>query len=564
MSDTRISRKQFLKLGAAGLGAAALGGVAPRLGRAADTGDRPNILFITVDQLRSFADVPNELPLPTFKRFVKEGRSFTNYHVHQAPCGPSRSVIYTGQYIQKTGMYTNPPGEYAELTPDSPKPLELPTDFPTIGKMLREQGYYTAYKGKWHLSLVDQPVRAKTGRGYPDASNALEEYGFSDYNLDGEHSGMTWVGFGHDGFIAADAVELLNDFANGKTGGKPWYFAINFVNPHDIMFYESPNEASGSGPGRNRVGPLKEPPLVPPYLKTWNLPLPRSLYKDDLSTKPGVQRSVAGAGPYGKVGAEDEDEWQIYQNYYFNCIRDVDKHIATVLDALERFGLADRTIVFLTSDHGEQGGAHHLKGKGPYIYKECVRVPLVVRTPGMRGGRSTRALAGSVDLTPTILGYAGLKDVERSAKYPYLHGVDLSPAIANATARTDRDERGILFDYMTPGFVRSTGPLTSDERRVLIRGVFDGRYKFGRYFRVTEHHIPRDWDTLLAHNDLELYDTQADPDEIVNLAHKPEEHRDLILALNDKVNALIDGEVGADDGSIYPGPTEQYDLKPER
>ena len=126
---------------------------------------------------------------------------------------------------------------------------------------------------------------------------------------------------------------------------------------------------------------------------------------------------------------------------------------------------------------------------------------------------------------------------------------------------TARDKRGILFDYMTPGRLRSTSPLASDPRRILIRGVFDGRYKFGRYFRVTEHHTPKDWKTLLAHNDLELYDTKADPDELVNLAYKPDDHRDLILSLNDKVNALIENEIGSDNGAIYPGPTEQYVLK---
>ena len=104
------------------------------------------------------------------------------------------------------------------------------------------------------------------------------------------------------------------------------------------------------------------------------------------------------------------------------------------------------------------------------------------------------------------------------------------------------------------------GPVPGNDVRALIRGVFDGRYKFGRYFRLTEHHEPRDWRMLLAHNDLELYDLQSDPDEITNLAARPEEHREKLLELNAKTNALIDAEIGVDDGSMYPGPTPPYSL----
>jgi arylsulfatase len=116
-----------------------------------------------------------------------------------------------------------------------------------------------------------------------------------------------------------------------------------------------------------------------------------------------------------------------------------------------------------------------------------------------------------------------------------------------------------LFNYTTPGGpLGPDGPTGDNPTRGVIRGVFDGRYKFGRYFRLTDHHEPRDWDTLLARNDLELYDTQADPDEIANLAFRPEEHKERILELNSRVNALIDAEVGADDGAMYPGATSLY------
>ena len=152
----------------AGLGAALLGSSVPTLrggtARAQNRDERPNILFICMDQLRSWLDLPSELPLPAFRRLLREGRAFRNYHVHQAPCGPSRATFYTGQHIQKTGVYTNPPGEFAAYSPDAPRGVELPTSIPTIGTMLRAQGYYTAYKGKWHLSRRQSKGRRGPGR----------------------------------------------------------------------------------------------------------------------------------------------------------------------------------------------------------------------------------------------------------------------------------------------------------------------------------------------------------------------------------------------------------------
>jgi arylsulfatase len=391
-------------------------------------------------------------------------------------------------------------------------------------------------------------VSAGPGGGrYPDATNLLEPYGFSDYNYDGEHTGLVWVGFGHDGVLAADSINLLQKLAAGRAEGKPWFLAVNFINPHDIMFFDA------EGDGGALVGtPTMPAPGTPLYAEDWGFDLPVSYRADDLATKPAVQRAFEPLS---------EQQLRVYQNYYFNCIRDVDQHVGAVLDALERLGLAERTVVVVTADHGERGAAHGgMLGKGADIYKETLRVPLIVRHPDARGG-TTDALASAVDLAPTLLDLAGLDDAARQERYPDLHGVSLRPAIADPRARTTRDERGILFNYGTAGgAVNADGPVPGNTTRGLIRGAFDGRYKFGRYFRATEHHTPRDWETLLARNDLELYDTARDPGEIVNLAHRPEEHRERILELNAKVNALIDTEIGADDGAMYPGPTSQYQL----
>lgn len=256
----------------------------------------------------------------------------------------------------------------------------------------------------------------------------------------------------------------------------------------------------------------------------------------------------------------NEAAWQRYRNYYFNCIVDVDRHIGTVLDAVDALDLAGETIVVVTADHGERNGTHGgMRGKGADIYSETLRVPLIVRHPDVRRGGGTDALASGIDLVPTLLGFAGVSDSVRAERYPYLHGVDLGPVVASATGRTQRDDLGILFNYGTPGAALGRdGPVAGDTSRGLIRGVFDGRYKFGRYFALTDHHQPRDWETLVTRNDLELYDTATDQDEIINLAHEPEPQKERILALNARVNALIDREVGVDDGGMYPGPVSLY------
>ncbi|MFN4231374.1 MAG: hypothetical protein ACK4F3_16090, partial [Parvibaculum sp.] len=114
-----------------------------------------------------------------------------------------------------------------------------------------------------------------------------------------------------------------------------------------------------------------------------------------------------------------------------------------------------------------------------------------------------------------------------------------------------------MFHRLDAGYLI---PHYNMSNRALFRGIFDGRYKFARYFGLGEHHTPKDWETLIAHNDLELYDTQSDPDEIVNLAHEPEDHRAVIERLNAKMNDAIAIEVGIDDGSEFPGPTSLWKL----
>lgn len=525
---------------------------------------KPNILLIMTDQQRAYRDLPRALPLPAQEWLRERGTSFENFVVNTTPCGPSRSNLYTGQHTQHTGVYLNPNSRpYPQLLPQTP----------TVGHMLRDAGYRTFYKGKWHLSNLNEgrAFRSVAGGVFPNTRDILEPYGFSGYGFDGERVGLTWEGFMLDGATSAEAVGQLRDLGQDGADTSPWFMAVNFVNPHDIMFFDPTGEGEARRARANLISPLMGEPGDALYEKEWDVPLPHSFYADDLSTKPAAHRAIAATtwSFYSPIAFDNEAAWRRNQNYYFNCVRDVDRRIGEVIAALRRFGQLDNTIIILTSDHGERAGAHRLRQKGGTMYREDIGVPFVVVHPDLPGGISTEALGSAVDLVPTILHLAGVEEAERRTRHPQLHGFDLSPAFGSARRRTGRDEAGALLNYAVrygwdapdvADAAANVRPLPAPDLslRRLFRGIQHGRYKFARYFAPSQHHLPRTFDDLVRYNDLELYDIQSDAHELVNLARDASSHAALIMELNGRLNRLIETEIGRDDGSEYPGPVEQY------
>ncbi|MCS6763998.1 MAG: sulfatase-like hydrolase/transferase [Candidatus Protistobacter heckmanni] len=422
---------------------------------------------------------------------------------------------------------------------------------------------------------------------YPSTRDALEIFGFSDYNLDGDPHSSTWTGYRYDAQIASNACQWLAGKGKALNGAKPWFLAVNFVNPHDIMYFSAGRKKESTRLRRDTLSPIAEPPVGGVYDKVWDLPLPRSFYKADVTAKPWAKRSYIDfcSMLYGHLAPDDEAAWRAYQSYYFNCIHDVDSHVLTVLDTLEKLGMTGDTIVIYTADHGEIAGAQKMRQKGTHMYRENVRVPFIVRHPDVSGRVTSEAFACCLDLTPTVLGLAGVDPKAAAEKYPFLKDVDVGAAIASPKARTERDRRGILFNYGTPLYIdpeftrkgiqadkasselaalavgMRTGQFQpSLQNPSLFSGILDGRYKFAHYFKPAEHHIPKDWDTLTQHNELELFDTQNDPDELNNLALAPEKNKDLLLDLSARTNALISKEVGEDCGVEFPGPAWMYNL----
>ena len=585
--DTRngsVTRRDFLR--AASAGALAMGSglamAAPAGSQATGTattggvaGGAPaspagyNILFILTDQERLFR--PGELPagfsLPGHERLLRTGTLFTHHTINSCVCTPSRSVLYTGRHIQQTGMFDNT---------NFPWIQSMSYDIPTVGDLLRDAGYYTAYKGKWHLHKEFETVN-KLGNPTRIFTAEMEQYGFSDYMGIGDIIAHTQGGYLHDGITAAMAASWLRGKGRELAGtNRPWFMAVNLVNPHDVMFYDTDAPGTPVKTARGLTHVARDP-KDPLYAQQWQFDLPRSHSQPiDAPGRPPAHRDFLRSHDalVGEIPNE-EPRWRRRHNYYLNCLRDADRNIVTVLDELDAAGLADRTIVIYTADHGDMDGAHQLHAKGAVAYREQNNVPLIIAHPGYAGGRTCGALTSHVDIAPTLVGLTGADAAKRSTIVDGLPGKDFSGLLGDPVgAGVNALREGVLFNYNMfayldgdyllravahiqqggdPKKLKEAGLVPDLRKRGAVRSVFDGRYVFSRYFAPREHNRPTTLEQIYAHNDVELYDREKDPDEMVNLAAKRGAASDLVMAMNDKLNRLIDAEVGEDRGQMLPG-----------
>ena len=575
-------RRDALKVLGAGAAAVAVGGRFAASAEASESGAEPlatpptggpyNILLILTDQERLFR--PGELPadygLPAHERLIKRGTLFENHYINSCVCTPSRSVLYTGQHIQKTRMFDNT---------NFPWISSLSTDIPTIGHLMRDVGYYTAYKGKWHLTKEFETVNT-LGTPTKIFTQEMEAYGFSDYFGIGDIIGHDRGGYLHDGVISAMAVNWLRgrgmDLSAQK---KPWFLAVNLVNPHDVMFLNTdrPGEAVQN---RNILGHIRPEPTDPLYKKQWTFDLPKT-YSERLD-EPGRPRChtdylLSHDALMGHIANEDW-RWKRRHNYYLNCLRDVDRSIATVLDEVDSLGFASNTIIVMTADHGDLDGAHRLHSKGATAYREQNNVPLVLVHPALAGGKRCKAVTSHLDIAPTLVSLSGASAERKAAVSKKLPGKDFSPVLAapgKATRNSVRD--GALFCFNMFAYVDGefleravenlrqpdgkaklgaavkAGQIRPDlMKRGAIRSIYDGKYRFTRYYSPREHHRPTTLEVLYARNDLELFDLEADPLEQTNLALDRSKYQHVIEEMNAKLNALIDLEVGEDLGQMLP------------
>ncbi|WP_296403434.1 sulfatase-like hydrolase/transferase [Psychrobacter sp.] len=530
-----------------------------------------NILFILTDQERYFdkAFLPEGYHLPGRERLKQRGVEFINHHIASAVCTSSRSVIYTGQHIQDTKLFDNL---------DFPWSYELDPNMTNIAHLLTKAKYYTAYKGKWHLS--DMGKLDKYATPDSDLTQRIAQYGFKDYVGIGDVIGMAHGGWINDHLTTAQAIQWLRVRGNELDHeGHPWFLAVNLVNPHDVMFFNT------DAPGQHIQD--TPPPLIatlhapetPLYDKQWQIKLPKSRTEPfDNKGRPPAHAEYQRARDTLVGSFPNEDgRWERLLNYYFNCILHTDIMVENILDELEALGIDDNTVVVLTSDHGELGGSHATHGKGATAYHEQNHVPLLISHPAYpeTHGQTCQALTSHLDLVPTFMAWAGPNADLAQDMMTELHGYNLTPLLnLGNKAHVNELREGVLYCYNMWAYLDSdfmvhmqklqNSNLSAEEmashtlgidfdKRGAIRSVFDGRYKFTRYFSPKHHNQPQSLDEIFELNDVQLFDLHVDPDELVNLALEKETYQDILLTLNDKLNHLINREVNTvDDGRFLP------------
>jgi len=530
-----------------------------------------NVLFILTDQ-EQYMGYTWPVQLPGRERLRRSGTFFENHHIAADMCSASRAVIYTGLHQPHNGIFDNAGVPYMK---------SLDAKLPTIGKILRKLGYYTAYKGKWHLNGAMAMENHANDIKALFESTMDKDYGFFDYTGTGDYIEGALGGYQYDAITAAQAMQWLK--ANGRPMAdrkQPWYLAVNFVNPHDVMWVNTDLPGQPVQAKYAKLG-IAFPPGDSLYRQEWNdLPLQNTWQQSlDAPGRVAAHRIYHDANGY-LTGLIPNDEWRVRmrQNYYFNAIRDVDQQIVQVLDQLDRLGLSDNTIVIFTSDHGELLGSHGgLSGKGTTAYSQQNHVPMIVVHPAFPGGQRCRETTSHIDLVPTIVALTGKATTPVADVMTRMKGKDLTPLLRQpANPEFSRTRGGVLFCYSQlmvhdPGFTKflyetlrdkeiaKVDQLRTIERfpidwslRVAIRSITDERYRFTRYFPFRGFNTPTTLEDLRAKNDLELYDLQADRDEVVNLAADFDANRDLIARMNAKLNALIASEIGVDDGSFLP------------
>lgn len=474
----KISRRSFLRSTILGSAMLSLGGC----GRAHSTkiGKKTNLLVLLPDQVR--ADIINDIAAsgvhaPNIRKLMSESVVFERAYVTHPVCTPSRASLLTGTWPHQNGCRNN-------------KSI-LPEQFRCLPEMVADSDYRTAYFGKWNLGDEFTPqhgfeewasieeifkgARNKLGWQTSDYTNFLEAKGFKP-----DHRGKyfslkfpTKLPFklSKTKFLETKACEFIE-----RHRDEPFIAFVSFLEPHPP--YEGPfnNEHS---------------------LDTITLDASfDDVLGDDVPLRYRLRQQFC------KEGLRGSNAFRRVKRNYLGLITQVDRSVGTILDKIDDLGLRDRTVVVLTSDHGDMMSAHGLLGK-QLMFEQSASVPYMVRVPG-QSPRHCPAPISHIDFVPTMLDLLGKPAHSQCAgqsRAQLIHGANTVP--------------GFVFCEWSPG-----GHARMDRKTSLASPEEINRCVHESTRAVIS---PDGWKLCLRDFDRnELYNLRDDPSERQNLFYRGE------------------------------------------
>lgn len=411
---------------------------------------RPNILFMIADDHRHSAIGAlgtEAVSTPIFDQLIADGACFTQAHImgstSGAVCMPSRGMLMSGR-----GLFH---------TPDP-----LPDDVPLLPELLRQNGYTTFGTGKWH-NRRGSYARSFERSGKVFFGGMSDQYAMpvNDFDPAGEYPPEeTYIADGYSTTVFSDEmIDFLN--TRGSDDEEPFFAYIAYTSPHD---------------------PRTPPPPYDTMYDPDEIELPPNFLPEhpfDIGVRDIRDEILAGY-------PRSEAEIKRHIADYYGMISHMDMDVGRILDTLDARGLHDNTIVIYTADHGLGVGQHGLMGK-QNLYDHSMRIPLIMRGPGIPQGLHSGALLYLHDLYPTLLDAAGVPVPETNAGHSLI-------ALLNEVTYMHRREifsayQGVFGHPQGRPYQRSI----KDERNKLIQTVVDGE---------------ETW---------QLFDLARDPDETNNL-----------------------------------------------
>ncbi len=368
--------------------------------------DRPNVLFIAIDDLKPLIGTYGEaVPTPAIDRIAAQGTTFLNAHSQQAVCGPSRASLMTGKRP-----------DFTQVWDLKTKIREINPDIVTIPQHFKTHGYHTAgvgkiydprsvdkgadaaswsqpYKQTWHLKYNEatgkptghyQSSKSKALAAEAEAKgkkgwNSVNKYLFANDGWPAVESEDVPDDAYDDGAIGAYAVKELNELAQRD---EPFFLAVGFKKPHL--------------------------PFVAPK-KYWNLfdrdSLDLAAFQRKALNSPDIayhnSEELRAYNGVPATGALDEATQRKLIHGYYACIAYIDAQIAKILDQLKALDLDDNTIIILWGDHGFHLGDHGLWCKHTN-FENATRVPLIISAPQSKRNTTSTMPVELTDLFPTL------------------------------------------------------------------------------------------------------------------------------------------------------------------